>query len=169
MKSIFPKMVIAFFLAATLPHIQLIIISLQVARDVIHNKTMSPRGTRARGYAFKQACGPVSGLKKPLFHIHHSSDTSGPPLFRQPHQSTHLHFFQKRGILLLHYVQRKRGRLFGSGRPRHGSAWSIQVEGRRFPPLKFQLCIPAWRLECEDGLDGYLNKIKQSGSGGGAE
>lgn len=47
MKSIFPsaKMVIAFFLPAPLPHVQLIIISLQVEHDVIHNKTMSARGT----------------------------------------------------------------------------------------------------------------------------
>lgn len=47
MKSISPsaKMVIAFFLPATLPHVQLIIISLQVEHDVIHNKTMPARGT----------------------------------------------------------------------------------------------------------------------------
>lgn len=47
MKSISPsaKMVIAFFLPATLPRVQLIIISLQVEHDVIHNKTMSARGT----------------------------------------------------------------------------------------------------------------------------
>lgn len=37
-------MVIAFFLPATLPHVQLIIISLQVEHDVIDNQTMSAGG-----------------------------------------------------------------------------------------------------------------------------
>lgn len=58
-------MIIAFFLPATLPHVQLIIISLPVKHVVTHK------------FFFTQASGAISGLKT---SDSHPSDTSGPPL-----------------------------------------------------------------------------------------